>query len=423
MQQRTYERDVFISHAWEDKEPFVRDLAQALSASGLRVWYDDYEFTVGDRLFESIDRGLAQSQFGIVVLSPAFFKKNWTRSELDGLATKERDGQKVILPIWHKLDADGVRDFSPLLASRLAVSSKSGLDEVLRELLRAMTVELRRQGSAAADAQTTTQEYPHALFRRAAMERRKYRWTITNIGAFLAGGIAIVIMFRLYLERVLESFNSNSTAQSSNPNHFNETLFASIAVLALDIFVVWIIGWLVTSAIQVTALGYSRRIAAIWTVISSFSWTITGAITAAIFMIVNPTIALLLVIGVAGGLHLPSGTDPGDSIRFVLMLVVAFLAFATWGLLSGICQWILSALWMTYPRHWFRSHVGGIAIGGTVGLLVGLNVGSFSSASSTFIGIAVGSATVGALYGLVTAPALPESPYRKPGAGRLAGRN
>lgn len=75
------EWDVFISHASEDKE-FVRPLADALIARGLRVWYDEFELKVGDHLRRSIDRGLVRSRYGIVVLSPAFFAKHWPQTEV-----------------------------------------------------------------------------------------------------------------------------------------------------------------------------------------------------------------------------------------------------------------------------------------------------------------------------------------------------
>jgi hypothetical protein len=69
------EWDVFISHASEDKDDFVRPLADHLQQSGLRVWFDEFTLTVGDSLRQSIDRGLAKSRFGIVVISPSFLQK------------------------------------------------------------------------------------------------------------------------------------------------------------------------------------------------------------------------------------------------------------------------------------------------------------------------------------------------------------
>lgn len=74
--------DVFISHATEDKEEIVRPLATALVVRGLRVWYDEFELRIGDSLRRKIDAGLANSRFGVVVLSPNFFAKNWPQGLL-----------------------------------------------------------------------------------------------------------------------------------------------------------------------------------------------------------------------------------------------------------------------------------------------------------------------------------------------------
>ena len=57
--------DAFISHASEDKETFVRPLAVALRALGLKIWYDEFSLRLGDSLSRSIDKGLADSTFGI----------------------------------------------------------------------------------------------------------------------------------------------------------------------------------------------------------------------------------------------------------------------------------------------------------------------------------------------------------------------
>ena len=89
----TMEWDV-ISHASEDKEDFVRPLAKRLQEHGLRVWFDELTLTVGDSLRRSIDRGLAKSLHGIVVISPDFLKKEWPRKELDGLVAREIGGSR-----------------------------------------------------------------------------------------------------------------------------------------------------------------------------------------------------------------------------------------------------------------------------------------------------------------------------------------
>ncbi len=128
------EWDVFISHASEDKDDFVRRLAEGLTARGLRVWYDEFSLKVGDRLRESIDHGLGKSRFGIVVLSPNFFSKQWPQSELNGLVTREGTGLNVILPVWHNVTREQVEEFSPILADRVAVISDQGLSRVIEAL-------------------------------------------------------------------------------------------------------------------------------------------------------------------------------------------------------------------------------------------------------------------------------------------------
>ena len=99
--------DVFICHAAEDKDNFVRPLAGMLKKQRVEVWYDEFSLKVGDSLRRSIDRGLSKSRYGIVVLSPHFFSKNWTEYELDGLVQRQNSSSKiVILPIWHNVDHD-----------------------------------------------------------------------------------------------------------------------------------------------------------------------------------------------------------------------------------------------------------------------------------------------------------------------------
>ncbi len=109
-----------------------------VKSEGLKVWYDQFELTVGDRLLDSIETGLKGAQFGIVVLSPYFFGKHWPKLELDALATREVGGTKVILPIWLDIDFEDVSQFSPILAGRLAGKASQGMDRVVADLLAAI---------------------------------------------------------------------------------------------------------------------------------------------------------------------------------------------------------------------------------------------------------------------------------------------
>ena len=133
------EYDAFICHASEDKEDLVRLLAQELITRGLTIWYDEFQLKVGDSLRRSIDAGLARSRFGIVVLSPSFFAKNWPQYELDGLVAKEMTGGKVILPLWHKVSKNEVIQYSPALADKVALNTATAtIEELAQELADAM---------------------------------------------------------------------------------------------------------------------------------------------------------------------------------------------------------------------------------------------------------------------------------------------
>ena len=129
------EYDVFISHASEDKEDVVRPLANALVERGLKVWYDEFELKIGDSLRRKIDKGLANSRFGVVVLSRNFIRKGWTNYELDGIITKAVSGEQVMLPIWHNITKQEIVDFSPSLADKLARNtSSSTIEEIAEEI-------------------------------------------------------------------------------------------------------------------------------------------------------------------------------------------------------------------------------------------------------------------------------------------------
>ena len=118
---KTY--DFFISHASEDKEDFVRHLAQLLKEGGALVWYDEFELTVGKSLRTEIDRGLISSRFGIVVISEHFFAKDWPQRELNGLFALTTPSDSRILPIWHKITRDEVTRRSPILADIVALNT------------------------------------------------------------------------------------------------------------------------------------------------------------------------------------------------------------------------------------------------------------------------------------------------------------
>lgn len=147
--------DVFISHASEDKDSFVRPLAAALANLGVSVWYDEFSLRIGDSLSRSIDKGLAGSRFGIVVVSQAFLRKPWTEYELRGLVAREIGEDRVILPVWHGVSRQTVLEFSPPLADKIALDTLDlGAQDVAIRLLREVRPDL------------------YALHPRAELERR-----------------------------------------------------------------------------------------------------------------------------------------------------------------------------------------------------------------------------------------------------------
>jgi hypothetical protein len=127
--------DVFISHASEDKDEIVRPLVHALKDKGLLVWYDEFELKIGDSLRRKIDKGLANSRFGVIVLSETFLRKGWANYELDGLVTRQTTGEQVILPIWHNITKKQVIEYSPSLADKLARSTATHtVEEIASEI-------------------------------------------------------------------------------------------------------------------------------------------------------------------------------------------------------------------------------------------------------------------------------------------------
>ena len=134
------EWDVFISHASEDKDSIVRQLADVLERLHVKIWYDEFSLKVGDSLSKSIDEGLQKSRFGIIIISKNFLAKKWTDYEYRSLLSKEDNGTKVILPIWHEITKNEVKKFSLYLSDKIALdTSKMPINKLaltLTEIIR-----------------------------------------------------------------------------------------------------------------------------------------------------------------------------------------------------------------------------------------------------------------------------------------------
>jgi hypothetical protein len=128
--------DVFLSHSFEDKDDIARPLKEALETRGVTVWFDEIRIKVGQSIRQEIEAGIRDCRFGVVIISPSFFKKKWTQAELDALFSKKMDsGQDIVLPVWHHISKDEVSRQSPLLAGILALNSATMTIEEMADAL------------------------------------------------------------------------------------------------------------------------------------------------------------------------------------------------------------------------------------------------------------------------------------------------
>ena len=110
-------RDVFLCHAWDDRKGAAQDLCDHLESNGVSVWFSEKDILLGQPFLREIDKGLAKSRVGIVLVTPSFLKriKNAGVSEKELSALLARD---MLVPIIHETTYDALRNVSPLLGSR-----------------------------------------------------------------------------------------------------------------------------------------------------------------------------------------------------------------------------------------------------------------------------------------------------------------
>ncbi len=130
--------DVFLSHAVEDKLSIANDLNVALKKSGLNVWYSGDELVMGDSILNSVNKAIANSMFGIVIISPQYLRKRWTMVEMQALFARENNSIKCILPVWHGVGYADIIEQLPILADRFAISSQKGINVIASHVTRAV---------------------------------------------------------------------------------------------------------------------------------------------------------------------------------------------------------------------------------------------------------------------------------------------
>ena len=143
-------RDVFLCHAWDDRRGPAKELHDLLESSGVSVWFSEKDVPLGTSLLREIDKGLAKSRIGIVLVTPALLD----RVRAEGIADKELSAllaRDLLVPIVHDTTYEALREVSPLLGSRSGLSTA---EEVMRDVA-AKLAELVALPGAAHKASTT----------------------------------------------------------------------------------------------------------------------------------------------------------------------------------------------------------------------------------------------------------------------------
>jgi len=115
-------RDVFLCHAWDDRQGSAKELHDLLELLGVSVWFSEKDVGLGVPLMRAIDKGLANSRIGIVLVTPALLR----RLPAEGIADKELSALLALdrlIPIVHETTYEALRDVSPLLGSRSGLST------------------------------------------------------------------------------------------------------------------------------------------------------------------------------------------------------------------------------------------------------------------------------------------------------------
>ena len=96
-------RDCFLCHAWDDRHGSAKQLHDLLETAGVRVWFSEKDLGLGVPMMRAIDKGLAASKIGLVLVTPALL----ARLPKEGVADKELStllGVKVHLFLHVKVD-------------------------------------------------------------------------------------------------------------------------------------------------------------------------------------------------------------------------------------------------------------------------------------------------------------------------------
>lgn len=132
-------RDVFLCHAWDDRKDAAKELHDLLKSKGVTIWFSENDVPLGSSLLREIDKGLANSRVGIVLVTPSFLK----RIKGEGIADKELSAllaRDLLVPIVHNTTYDDLREVSPLLGSRSGLSTiEDSIEDVAAKIAELVT--------------------------------------------------------------------------------------------------------------------------------------------------------------------------------------------------------------------------------------------------------------------------------------------
>ena len=135
-------RDVFLCHAWDDRQGAAKELHDLLESRGVSVWFSEKDVGLGVPLLRAIDKGLANSRIGIVLVTPALIR----RLPAEGIADKELSAllaRDLLVPVVHGTTYEALREVSPLLGSRSGLSTaEEPMADVATKLAELVTIQL-----------------------------------------------------------------------------------------------------------------------------------------------------------------------------------------------------------------------------------------------------------------------------------------
>lgn len=127
-------RDVFLCHAWGDRKVAAKELHDLLVTAGVKVWFSEKDLGLGVPMMRAIDKGLANSRIGLVLVTPAMLERLPQESVADKELSTLLAGNQLI-PIVHNTTYEALRNVSPMLASRTGLdTSEDSMAVVARKI-------------------------------------------------------------------------------------------------------------------------------------------------------------------------------------------------------------------------------------------------------------------------------------------------